>query len=50
LFSEIYSKQLKNSTKIEQKYSNLSIKASFDGFSGISLTEITLVPKCRYPL
>jgi hypothetical protein len=37
----------KASTKIEQKYnSNLSIKkASFDGFSGISLTEITLVPK-----
>ena len=37
----------KASTKIEQKYnSDLSIKkASFDGFSGISLTEITLVPK-----
>jgi hypothetical protein len=37
----------KASTKMEQKYnSNLSIKkASFDGFSGISLTEITLVPK-----
>jgi hypothetical protein len=37
----------KASTKMEQKYnSDLSIKkASFDGFSGISLTEITLVPK-----
>ncbi|WP_016990150.1 transglycosylase domain-containing protein [Flavobacterium sp. ACAM 123] len=37
----------KASTKIEQKYnSELSIKkASFDSFSGISLTEITLVPK-----
>ncbi|PKH66880.1 glycosyl transferase [Flavobacterium sp. ALD4] len=37
----------KASTKIEQKYnSDLSIKkASFDGFSGISLTEITFVPK-----
>lgn len=37
----------KASTKIEQKYnSNLSIKkAAFDGFSGISLTEITLTPK-----
>jgi hypothetical protein len=37
----------KASTKIEQKYnSDLSIrKATFDGFSGILLTEITLVPK-----
>jgi hypothetical protein len=33
---------------MEQKYnSNLSIKASFDGFSGISFTEITLVPKTQ---
>lgn len=37
----------KTSIKIEQKYnSNLTIKnAAFEGFSGISLTEITLVPK-----
>lgn len=44
----ILKQAIKNtSTKIEQKYdSTLSIKkASFDGFSGISLTEITLTPK-----
>jgi hypothetical protein len=37
----------KASTKIEQKYnSDLSVKkAAFDGFSGVRLTEITLVPK-----
>lgn len=37
----------KVSTKMEQQYnSNLSVKqASFDGFSGVNLTEITLVPK-----
>jgi hypothetical protein len=37
----------KTSIKIEQKYnSSLTIKnADFEGFSGISLTEITLVPK-----
>lgn len=37
----------KASTKMEQEYnSDLSVKkASFEGFSGVSLTEITLVPK-----
>ncbi|TDE06691.1 transglycosylase domain-containing protein [Flavobacterium hiemivividum] len=37
----------KTSTKIEQQYnSNLTVKnAGFEGFSGISLTEISLTPK-----
>ncbi|EIA09842.1 transglycosylase domain-containing protein [Flavobacterium frigoris] len=37
----------KASTKMEQEYNcDLSVKkASFEGFSGVSLTEITLVPK-----
>jgi hypothetical protein len=42
-----YSKQLKSFNKLEQR-STIAIihtKSHFDGFSGVLLTEISLVPK-----
>jgi hypothetical protein len=44
--NSLYRKPSKVSTKMEQEYnSRLCARSFFEGLSGVSLTEITLVPK-----